>query len=270
VKHFFIRLVRSIIRRFFKLSRGRFFLDPESWRIIRCRFDGLDYIHTWRGGALVWFEPTPQAVRITSEDLPLFLQHTELNLGQKVLIAGAGMGSEIWYFSEKVGRDGIVIAIEPDDDAYRRLSKLTKLLPYENVKLFKCAVAAKTGTAMLFSPDSSTVSNTIVESNNLHLKSQPVLIETIERICREVGINHLDYLKMNIEGSEFDALLGVGAIAVRHYCISCHDFLGEEFATKDDILVELLKQGYFLYENEQDESRPWVGSYVYAKSELLG
>lgn len=231
-----------------------------------CRFDGIDFIHTWNGGALVWFEPTSQAIHITSEDLPLFLKHTHLVSGDKILIAGAGMGSELWYFSKMAGPRGLVIAIEPDNDAYRRLAKLVKLLPFDNVQLFKCAVTSESGTALLYSPDSTTVSNTIVKSNNMHLKSQAIQTETIENICRMLEISYIDYLKMNIEGSEYSALMGVGGIKVKHFCISCHDFLGEDFKTKLPILAELSKRGYAIWENEEENKKPWVGSYVYAKT----
>lgn len=259
-----IRVVRSALRRFFKLSGNKFFLDPKSWKIIKCRFDGIDFIHTWKDGALVWFEPTVQAIHITLEDLPLFLRHSELNSGDKVLVAGAGMGSEIWYFSQKVGRQGLVIAIEPDADAFRRLSKLVELLPFDNVKILKCAVTDKVGTAVLYAPDSTTVSNTIVKVSDSNFQSQTIETKTIESICKMHGLSEIDYLKMNIEGSEYLALLGVGKVKVKHFCISCHDFLGENFSTKQPILSKLINHGYVLRENDEDALKPWVGSYVYA------
>jgi len=270
VHNLLIRVVRSALRRFFEASGNKYFLDPESWKIIRCQFDGMDFIHTWKGGALVWFEPTVQAIHITSEDLPLFLKHAKLLSGDKVLIAGAGMGSEIWYFSQIVGPQGLVIAIEPDDDAFRRLSKLVELLPFENVKILKCAVTAKTGKAFLYSPDSTTVSNTIVKVIDSELQPQTIDTETIENICKTLGLCEIDYLKMNIEGAEYSALLGIGSVNVKHFCISCHDFLGENFRTKQPVLKRLLKQGYIVWENEEEPLKPWVGSYVYAKMPSVG
>ena len=249
------------------MTGDHFFLDPNSWKIIWCRFDGIDYLHSWRGGALVWWEATSQAIHVSNEDIPLFINHTQINKGDRVLIAGAGMGSELYYFSEKVGSRGVVLAIEPDKEAFRRLSKLARLLPFENVHLFNCAVGSESGTALLLSPDSSTVSNTLITSGNSSIKSETVMVETIENICKQAGIRELNYLKMNIEGSEFSALKGVGAIEVEHFCISCHDFLGAEFRTRDSVVGELSKKGYRVWKNEEVISKPWVGSYIYANLE---
>lgn len=258
-----IRYFRSVIRRLFSLSKNRLFLDPDSWRIIRCTFDGVDYIHRWSDGVLVWFEPTPHAVNITVEDLPLFLNQTLILEGDQVLIAGAGMGSELLYFSKAVGSTGKILAIEPDANAFRRLRKLVSFLPNKNVQLFNLAVGSVPGTATLYSPDSHTISNSVIASSANINDFATVEVETIDNICHSVGITHLDYLKMNIEGAEFDALLGVEEVEVSHYCISCHDFLGDDFATSEKVIGWLLSRGFKVWENEIDLDRPWVGSYVY-------
>lgn len=258
-----IRCFRSAIRRLFSLSKNRLFLDPDSWRIVRCTFDGVDYIHRWSDDALVWFEPTPHAVNITIDDLPLFLDQSSITEGDQLLIAGAGMGSELWYFSKAVGSTGKILAIEPDLNAFRRLRKLATLLPTKNVELFNLAVGSVPGTANLYSPNSHTISNFVIASSAYSDEFTTVEVDTIDNICHSVGITSLDYLKMNIEGAEFDALLGVQDVEVSHYCISCHDFLGVDFATREKVVGRLLSQGYELSESEIDLDRPWVGSYVY-------
>jgi FkbM family methyltransferase len=257
------RISRSLLRRTFSLFGSRYFLDPFSWQIIRCKFDGVDYVHKWRYGALVWFEPTALAIHIAGEDISLFVKHANIKFGDSILIAGAGMGSELNYFSRAVSDTGIILAIEPDRDAFRRLSKLVKLLRFQNVIPLNVAVASENGEAELLNFDNQTVTSTTVKSNMRHLTSMKVITRTIDSICREFAILNLDYLKMNIEGAEFDALLGVGGIQVSHYCISCHDFLGEEFATRDSTIEWLMRKNYQVLEHEEEAGKPWVGSYVY-------
>jgi FkbM family methyltransferase len=257
------RITRSLLRRTFSLFGSNFFLDPFSWTIIRCKFDGIDYVHKWRRGALVWFEPTALAIHITNEDIGLFVNHASIDIGDSILIAGAGMGSELNYFSNAVSDTGIILAIEPDRDAFRRLSKLVKLLRFQNVVALNVAVASENGEAKLLNFDNQTVTSTTVKSSMHHLTSTKVVTRTIESICRDFDIASLDYLKMNIEGAEFDALLGVGGVQVSHFCISCHDFLGEEFATRDSTIEWLIQRNFQVIEHEEEAGKPWVGSYVY-------
>lgn len=241
-------------------------MDPFSWKIILCKFDGVDYIHRWFGGVLVWHEPTSLAIHITKEDLPLFLRGMHFADGDQILIAGAGMGSEIWKFSELVGKNGRVVAVEPDSVAFRRLSKLVQLLPYKNVIPVCSAVGRKPERLQLYKFDNQTVTNSVIRGNSNYINAEEVKVEPIESICKNLGIESLNYLKMNIEGFEYEALLGVGSIPVKQYCISCHDFLGEDFKTRLLVTSHLEELGYKITNHPAEPNKPWVGSYVYAKA----
>jgi FkbM family methyltransferase len=199
--------------------------------------------------------------------LPLFLNYSNISPGDTILIAGAGMGSEIGHFSNLVGTDGIVIAIEPDGDAFRRLSKVVSLLPVKNVNLLNCAVGKESGETLLYMPDFHTVSNTTINIGPTRMQSKKVFMQTIEMICNNLKVDQIDYLKMNIEGAEYSALMGVGKIKVNHFCISCHDFLGKQFRTREKVTSKLIREGYELFGTSEVPGKPWVGSYIYAKNQ---
>ena len=264
----FTRVLRGLIRRLFEFFGNHFFLDPNSWTVIRCRFDGEDFIHTWKNGSLVWFEPTPMAVHITQEDLELFMLNSNIEFGAIILIAGAGMGTEVRHFSSLVGHSGKVIAIEPDEVAFRRLAKLSATLPLQNLILIKAAVGSKEGLLDLFKFDTQTVTNTLMNTGMPVLSKVKVPVTTINQICNDLKIDSIDYLKMNIEGAEYDALIGASDVRVSQFCISCHDFLGPDFATYTEVTKCLLDSGYEIQKHPEEQGKPWVGSYVYARKEF--
>lgn len=53
---------------------------------------------------------------------------------------------------------------------------------------------------------------------------------TLDALCERMGIEHIDWLKMNIEGAEKDAVLGMARMArkISNLTISCRDFLGAD------------------------------------------
>ena len=55
-----------------------------------------------------------------------------------------------------------------------------------------------------------------------------VEVRTFDEICGSSGIEQVDWVKVEHQGAEKDALRGMERMAphIRHFTISCHDFLG--------------------------------------------
>lgn len=161
--------------------------------------------------------------------------------GDVVLDIGAGNGGETFYLAEMVGAAGRVIGIEAAPGPYAALQELVELNGWPQVEALHVAVADKAGTLRIEDVD-HWVAGSVFSDGGV---SVPAV--TLDDLCAERGIRDIDWIKMNIEGAERDALLGMGAMAphVRNMTISCHDFLGTEWGrTKDFVLAWLTEHGF--------------------------
>jgi hypothetical protein len=97
-----------------------------------------------------------------------------------------------------------------------------------------------------------------------------VVGRTLSEIMTSLGIDHIDLLKMNIEGAElpaleksFDALRSVDNLAV-----SCHDFLadgaGRDWRRTFAPVTSLLREAGYTIRTRPQDNRPWIRYYIYA------
>jgi FkbM family methyltransferase len=197
-------------------------------------------------------------------NLPLFLERYRPGKGQIIVDVGAGIGTEVSAFSSLVGEEGRVVSIEADPVAYRRLSKAVRLADLKNVILINKAITDRGGQISLSQ-------GPVSRSNSVMAKSDfGVIVEstTVDQLLDEIGIEQVDYLKMNIEGAEVLALEGFtsGPSRVRNWCISCHDFKrGSEFATFNRVRSWLDRDGLTVWPHEPNDARPWETYYLYAR-----
>ena len=85
----------------------------------------------------------------------------------------------------------------------------------------------------------------------------------MDDILRELGVEEPSLVKMNIEGAEIGALLGMKETLrdFPHIAVSCHDSIADEggdpaFRTYDEVMKILWYAGYDLRAARED-SRPW-------------
>src|SRR5436305_491010 len=136
--------------------------------------------------------------------------------GMIVFDVGANIGEFTLLFSHFVGQRGQVHAFEPTPDTFARLQTITQSTNRSNLKLNQVALADKTGTVAmrLYEPEFATW-NTLADRpiENYGLNVQPPTIEkvaamTIDGYCAENQIDHIDLLKIDVEGAEYQVLLG--------------------------------------------------------------
>src|SRR5262249_37048955 len=145
----------------------------------------------------------------------------EPKVGDIVVDVGAGRGEDVLQFAQKVGPAGKIVAIEAHPVTYGHLTRLCRLKRLNNVVTLNVAVMDTPGIFHIEDRekwDANTVNRT---GNGI-----PVRATTLDTICKEQGIDHVDFLKMNIEGSEALALVGMGKMLerVKTICVCCHDF----------------------------------------------
>lgn len=179
--------------------------------------------------------------------------------GDVVLDIGAGHGGETMYLAAMVGATGRVISVEAAPDTYVRLAELCSLNDWPQVEPLQVAIAAEPGTVSM-SADQGWIAGNMFEGGDVDVPAT-----TIDQLCHERGIDHVDWLKLNIEGAEKDALRGMEQMATRvsHLTISCHDFLGTDWGRSLEVVTTWLREHGFTVE-QRNEGDMVQQLYVYA------
>jgi hypothetical protein len=134
-----------------------------------------------------------------------------------------------------------------------------------NVEVVNAAISDTNGTTEI--SDGASVSNRVVSDGS----GVAVPAMTIDRLVERFDVDRIDLLKMNIEGSERQALAGLAGSQhlVRHAVISCHDFLaettGDEFFRTSEVVDKALSSWGFTIHRRSDDPRAWIRDYRYAE-----
>jgi FkbM family methyltransferase len=115
-----------------------------------------------------------------------------------ILDAGANVGI-FSVFCSTVSKT--VYAIEPTPSHYNILCEITK--QYNNIKTINSAIWKNDEDINFYIVDFNTTSNSAVSPTNNSVKVSGKKIKTI---IEENSIDHLDLIKMDIEGSEFEVI----------------------------------------------------------------
>jgi len=125
-----------------------------------------------------------------------------------IIDCGAHVGFSVLHFKDKYP-DSMVYGIEPSKEQSELLAFNTADI--EGVRISREAVSDKTGEAPLF------LSNVVSVCNSLHedmvgkvSKVEKVPLVTLKGFMAARGIQKVDLLKLDVEGSELDALKGLG------------------------------------------------------------
>jgi FkbM family methyltransferase len=188
--------------------------------------------------------------------------------GDVIVDIGAGRGEDVFAFSEAVGPEGAVWAVEAHPGSFRLLERFCRKNGLTNVRLLNCAAMDRRSRLRVETLP-------VWESNFVHdgpttPTSQEVEAFPFDEIRAQHGIERIDFLKMNIEGAERFALRGMPETLerVRYACIAAHDFRaargeGEEFRTHD-FVVETLRAAGFQLTIRADDPRYYVKEHIHA------
>ncbi|MEK7991784.1 MAG: FkbM family methyltransferase [Thiotrichaceae bacterium] len=139
------------------------------------------------------------------DEVELVKKH--IKQGDVVIDIGANIGYYTLLFAQLVGETGRVIAFEPDPDNFELLHKNVSLNQYHNVTLIQKAVASENSQAPLFLCD---------ENKGMHRLYDSVCCQTsieVETVCLDdylpTLVNKVNFVKIDIEGAEYNALQGM-------------------------------------------------------------
>jgi FkbM family methyltransferase len=143
--------------------------------------------------------------------------------GSTILEAGGHIGYLSIYFAKLCGRSGQVIVFEPDPVNLGYLRRNVAELP--QIQVVECAIAASSGTRTLFVESLTGQNNSLysdyepfkcnVASSGIDTAGyQTISVEaiTIDDYCKRTDMR-IDFIKIDIEGAEFEALNGMQRLA---------------------------------------------------------
>ena len=128
--------------------------------------------------------------------------------GQVVIDAGAHQGLWTLYAARRVGIKGLVIAIEPHPSNVKKLLRNLRLNNFSNTIVEQVALGSKEGEVTLHESRE-------IGSHSIVRPVQPTgrkIIVSVQRLdsllAEKPPVRRIDWIKMDVEGAEYDALVG--------------------------------------------------------------
>jgi FkbM family methyltransferase len=224
--------------------------------------DGLRFDYTYAD-----FDSWKRQAEIYASDTKEYwLQHYHPQEGDVIVDVGAGRGEDTVTFSRAVGETGRVIAIEAHPVTFALLKNFCRLNCLTNVTTLQLALMDKLGTVRIAESE-SWLENAIEYAEGS--SGIPAQAATLKDLCEQYGLKDIAFLKMNIEGAERYALLGMEPVMqrIRQICVACHDFRfdrgdGEQFRTRAFVEQFLAEHGFTLA-SRPDDPRIGIRDHIF-------
>jgi FkbM family methyltransferase len=190
-----------------------------------------------------------------------------INTGDTVFDVGANVGLHTVMFSRWVGERGRVFAFEPVPDTAWTLRETLALNRCANVEVFELAILDAPGTGTMNTFDQRYAAwNSFGKPKFDEVEpsgSITVAVQTLDGFCKDEQIEHIDFLKIDVEGFEKSAIQGAatlleaGKIDALSFEISQIPLEGSGVKPKE-IFGALEAHGYAAYRYDP-ETRGFVG-----------
>jgi FkbM family methyltransferase len=170
--------------------------------------------------------------------------------GAVVMDCGANQGIYACAFGALVGPRGRVYAFEPQAYAAEALHRNARLNGFEHVSVEQIAISNSNGTAMLDVSSGPVFASILRNVGGSEAVSVPTL--SLASFAERVDLGRLDLIKMDIEGAEYDALVGANSIIARFKPTIVLEATPEDISLpvekRWNAIVELLTDyGYTMY-----------------------
>lgn len=206
---------------------------------------------------------TNEALYFIVPDFNYYQHFYKVKQGDVIIDAGANCGHLSIFFSKLIGNDGIVYAFEPDNFNIKRIDnniklnkdsnpniKIVDLLLWDENKLVDFYESGTVGSSAIWIPDA-----------NKCVKKEAVRIDDW---VKKNNITKLDFIKMDIEGAEIEALDGcketIENLEPNFAIASYHVVNGEQTYIKVEAFFEKMNYPYKTVRFRKNEIITFAGA----------
>ncbi len=173
--------------------------------------------------------------------------HRVLRPGMSVIDIGANIGYFTMLSAGLVGTSGRVLAIEPNPRNVRLLEASRRANAFENVTILQSAAGRETGVLVLNTTHSNGTTSTASGDLDRLMASETVGCIQVDSLVAPTS--RVDFIKVDVEGAEYNALLGCSRILAEHRPIIVTEFSPDMMSstsmiTGPDYLRWLVRCGY--------------------------
>jgi FkbM family methyltransferase len=171
--------------------------------------------------------------------------------GDVVLDIGTHIGYYTLIFAKLVGQNGKVFAFEPEPTNFQLLERNVRVNGYSNVILEQKAVSNRNEKKKLYLSKESSGMHTVYKSQYANLDSVKIETISLDNYFRNYG-GKIDFIKMDIEGSEYTALEGMQTVLQRQndikLLVAFFPSAIREYGYKPEQCIDLLmSSGFRIY-----------------------
>lgn len=196
--------------------------------------------------------------------------------GWVVIDAGANFGWYAIHFARLVGSAGKVIAFEPVPESYLELTANLELNDCKNLDLRNLALGSIEGTISMYVPEIHLGAGAASQFLDIGKKIEVPMLK-LDDFLKMEGVDHIDFIKADIEGGELNLLRGAEEILVKCHpsiLIEISDIHCKRFGhTPQEVIQFLVTRGYEgKYINEKGDlerfevAHPLNGNYFFEAS----
>ena len=172
-----------------------------------------------------------------------------LKPGMTFVDVGANIGYYTMLGAALVGDAGKVIAVEPNQSNVKMIEASRRENAFQHVRIIQCAAGSEHGILALYAAHSNGMTETVPEALTSLFTCTTVAQFELDSVLNNLA--RLDLIKIDVEGREFDALLGAAQIIDRFRPTIISEFaptmMQGTYGTKGiDYLSWLIRKGYVL------------------------
>ena len=188
-----------------KSSYYRFYYNAKHFKEnnFRVYYTGGHYEFAFENG--ITFAAHENLADELKRSLAGYLAHHAIKEGETIIDCGAYVGEFTLYAAKAAGSAGLVIAFEPDAAIYRQLEANVRLNNFTNVVLVNRGVWSKDAVLEFVGDRRKGYSFFLAQ------EGQPCVRVPVTSLDNELAarvIRRVDFIKMDIEGAELEALKG--------------------------------------------------------------
>ncbi len=139
-----------------------------------------------------------------------------INPGFIIFDVGANAGELSLLFSHFTGKKGFVHSFEPTPSTYERLSYISKAARNQNIITNNIALSTKEGNISIYDygveySGLNTQAKRPLKKHGFDIEPKQhieVPCTTLDKYCTQNNIEHIDFLKIDVEGGELNVLKG--------------------------------------------------------------